>query len=173
MRSLVFQGLPKIRHLRREAKRNSKSSVQQCTVGSNPTLSARYFKASEHFARKPFFFAYDRLLAVCYGQAKEENIFMSVQSIKIAFLCLPSMDIILSEGTALFRRYPQQPAKGLFLPLGRVLPAGLPMRCRFRPLASLPDVPHATRLVSAAKISRGGWLLLYHPCSCAAWSSSL
>ena len=130
---------------------DSKSSVQQCTVGSNPTLSARYFKASEHFARKPFFFAYDRLLAVCYGQAEEANVFMSVQSIKTAFLCLPSMDIILSEGTALFRRYPQQPAKGLFLPLCRVLPAGLPMRCRFRPLASLPDVPHATRLVSAAK----------------------
>ena len=47
-----------MRHLRREAKRNSKSSVQQCTVGSNPTLSARYFKASEHFAWKPFFFAF-------------------------------------------------------------------------------------------------------------------
>ena len=29
---------------------DSKSSVQQCTVGSNPTLSASKFKASEHFA---------------------------------------------------------------------------------------------------------------------------
>ena len=29
---------------------DSKSSVQQCTVGSNPTLSASKFKASRRFA---------------------------------------------------------------------------------------------------------------------------
>ena len=37
---------------------DSKSSVQQCTVGSNPTLSASKFKASEHFVLEAFFFCF-------------------------------------------------------------------------------------------------------------------